>query len=213
MRKQAGQMIFSIFLILLGVVVLLSNLKMLPFEINNNQVFWLIAFGVGGLAFLAAFLSNLREQWWAAIPGFTLLGLAMLVGLPVFWGNSGGALLLGMIGLSFWAIFFVRREFWWAVIPGGVLFTLSGVTLLGESDGMASGGFFFLGLALTFLVVYLLPTREGRNFWAIWPAGVLGLIGALVMTGAAGAARFVWPALLILGGGWLVYRALRPRLQ
>lgn len=208
--KQTGRIIFALFLIAMGLVFLLSNLNLLPFEINNSQVFWFAAFAVGGVAFLAVFASDLRENWWAAIPGFTLLGLGMLVGLPQLWsGDAGGAVFLGMIGLSFWVIYLVRRDYWWAVIPGGALFSLVGVILLSSYDGFASGGFLFLGLAITFLIVYLLPTPEGRMLWAIWPAGVLGVLGALVMTGAEGAAKFVWPALLIVVGGTFIYRALR----
>jgi hypothetical protein len=210
MERQTWRFIFSILLIAMGVVFLLSNLNVLPFAIDNNRIFWLSAFGVGGIAFLAALFSNLRENWWAAIPGFTLLGLAALIGLPVLWGTNGGAFFLCMIGLSFWVIYLIRREFWWSVIPGGALFTLAGVTMLAEADGLASGGFLFLGLGLTFLVVYLMPTIEGRMRWAIWPAGVLGLMGALIMSGAEGLARFVWPAVLIAIGGLLVYRAARP---
>lgn len=209
MEKSVGRVIFSLFLIGLGVVILLSNLNVLPFEIDNNQVFWLAAFAVGGMAFLAVFVSDLRENWWAVIPGFTLLGLGMLIGLPRLWGAFGGAVFLGMIGLSFLVILLVRREQWWAAIPAGSMLTIAGVAALSGADGFLSGGVFFLGLAATFLVVYLMPTPEGRMLWAIWPAGVLGVMGALIMTGASGAAKFVWPAALILVGGWFVFRALR----
>jgi hypothetical protein len=211
MRKQNWQIIFSVLLIAAGIVFLLSNLHILPFEIDNNRVFWLVAFGTGGLAFMAAFFNGMHENWWAAIPGLTLLGLAGLVGLPALANIFGGAFFLGMIGLSFWLIFFIRREFWWAVIPGGVLLTLAGVTLLSDYDGYASGGFFFLGLALTFLVVYLMPTAYGRMRWAIWPAGVLGIMGALIMTGASGVTKFIWPVVLIAIGGVFIYRAFRPK--
>lgn len=214
MGRQAGRIIFSIFLIAMGVLALLSNLKILPFNLEGNQVFWLVAFGGAALAFLAVFLSDIKNNWWAVIPGFTLLGLAALISFGEALGTWGGALFLGMIGLSFWVIFLVKREFWWAVIPGGVLVTLAGVTLFAEQDGMLSGGMFFLGLALTFLLVYLLPVAGGRMTWALWPAGILGLMGALIMSGASGAAQFVWPAALILLGGFLVFRAWRrPREQ
>jgi hypothetical protein len=118
---------------------------------------------------------------------------------------------LGMIGLSFFIIFITgRHERWWAIIPGGVLLTLASVTLVSDQfgDGMAAGGIFFLGLAVTFLVVYLVM----RMKWALWPAGALGLMGSFLMLGAGNLASFVFPALLIIVGGFLVFRATRPRL-
>lgn len=76
-----------------------------------------------------------------------------------------------------------------------------------DHNGMLSGGAFFIGLAITFAVVYLV-TRMG---WAIWPAGALGAMGALLMLGAGGAAAFVWPVVLILAGGWLILKTVRGR--
>jgi hypothetical protein len=211
MEKQAVRIIFSISLIALGVVILLDNLNLLPFDLNSATIFWAAAFAVGGLAFLAAFFSNPREVWWAAIPGFTLLGLAGVIGMPKMWDDLSGGLFLGMIGLSFLVIYLIRRDFWWAVIPGGVLATLAVVALTSSSidEGTASGGLFFLGLAATFLVVYFLPTPEGRMQWALWPAGILGLIGMIVLAGAGGVASYIFPLFLVGVGGFMIFRAMR----
>lgn len=210
MERQAARIIFSIFLIIVGLVFLLNNLNMLPFDINNNTIFWSAAFAVGGLAFMAAFLSNPREVWWAAIPGFTLLGLAGVIALPTMWDESAGGLFLGMIGLSFLVIYFIRRDFWWAVIPGGVLTTLAAVAMISSNvEGMATGGLFFLGLAATFLVVYFLPTPEGRMQWALWPASILGIIGMISLAGAGGIASYIFPLFLLGVGGFMILRAMR----
>lgn len=211
MEKQAARIIFSIFLIVLGLVLVLNNLNLLPFDLNSSTIFWAAAFAVGGLAFVAAFLSNPREVWWAAIPGFTLLGLAGVIAMPSMWDEAAGGLFLGMIGLSFLVIYFIRRDFWWAVIPGGVLSTLAIVALTSASldEGTASGGLFFLGLAATFLVVYFLPTPEGRMHWALWPAGVLGIIGMIILAGAGGIASYIFPLFLLGAGGFMVLRAIR----
>ena len=211
MGKQFGRIIMAIFLILVGVVALLSNLNMLPFDINNNQTFWLAAFGLGGLAFTAVFLSDARENWWAVIPGFTLIGLGLLIGFEPIWNDLGAAVFMGMIGLSFWVIFLTeRKERWWAIIPAGVLTSLAGVIAVssGPDGGVLAGSVLFFGIALTFLVVYAVL----RQSWALWPAGILAILGALVLTGAGGAAAFVWPVLLILGGGWLILRSMRTRI-
>lgn len=213
MKDMLWRVVLAGFLILLGVLILLSNLNILPWDIDALQWFWLLVFGGAGISFLAVFLSN-RENWWAIIPSFTLLGLAILVSdvIPSRYSEVGGAIFLGMIGLSFWVIFILRRNFWWAIIPGGVLTTLALVALAsGALGGMAGGAIFFLGMAITFLVVYWVPTSDGRQLWAIWPAGILGLLGLMLTLGTGGIAQYVFPAALILFGGWLVLRSLGRR--
>lgn len=214
MDRRSVRILVAVFLILMGIVALLDNLHVLALSLYNVQWFWLLIFGLGGLLFLAAFVSNMRDNWWAAIPGCTLIGLAGVIGVPFLQGGLGGGFFLGMIGLSFWIIYFTHREYWWAIIPGGVLLTLALVAgLSDEANGLDMGGLFFLGLALTFLAVYFMPTHEGRMYWAIWPAGVLGVLGAAMTIGSLSLARFAWPLILIVLGGALIYRTTRPRLQ
>jgi hypothetical protein len=103
-------------------------------------------------------------------------------------------------------------ENWWAVIPGGVLLTLAIVAGLSENlEGIETGGVFFLGLGLTFALLALLPTGDGKLTWALIPAVVLFLMGLLITAAAAEFINYVWPAALILGGLYLLYRAFRSR--
>ncbi len=132
----------------------------------------------------------------------------MLIGFGDRLGPWGGAFFLGSIGLAFWVIYFVRRDFWWAVIPGGVLVTLAVVAALGENlPGMATGGIFFLGLALTFALVYLLPVEEGRQRWAAIPALVLGAFGLLLTLSLGGIINYLWAIGLIVAGVYLLTRS------
>lgn len=213
MGRQWLRILFSLFLIGLGALFLLNNLNLLPWDFISEEIFWGAAFGLGGLIFLGVFLNN-RENWWAVIPSFVLLGLALIVSeiIPPALGDLAGGVFLGMIGLAFWVIYFTHRDQWWAVIPGGVLVTLAVVATMPNSfEGLATGGIFFLGLALTFLLVYLLPTPDGRMYWAAWPASILGIMGVMLILGAGDMIRFVWPVALILFGGFIIWRALRPR--
>lgn len=207
MVRQKWNFLVAIFLILFGVVILLNNLKIIPWNINTMQWFWLIVFGGAGILFLAVYLTE-RQNWWAAIPGFTLLGLAVLMSniLPG-GGEAGGGVFLGMIGLSFWLIYIQKRDFWWAIIPGGVLITLAVVSMItGPLGGVASGAAFFIGMGLTFLLVYLLTNNSDRQRWAIWPAGILGGLGLLLSLGASEIGKYLVPIALIFLGGWLVIR-------
>jgi hypothetical protein len=118
--------------------------------------------------------------------------------------DYGGAIFLGGIGLSFFAVYLTDRvERWWALIPGGVLVTLGGMTIAAERFGeFQTAGFFFLGLAATFLLVAVLA---GMN-WAYWPALVLGIMGFLGIASLLDIANYLWAVVLIGAGGFMLIR-------
>ena len=124
MKRSRMPALWGIVLVIVGVLVLLQNFGYLNVL---RGLIWAGAFGLGGLVFLSVFVSE-AERWWAVIPGLTLLGLALLIGLdelfPGLDGDWGGMLFLGMIALSFWLIYVRVRGAWWAIIPAGVLTTL-----------------------------------------------------------------------------------------
>lgn len=206
MRRVEVRIVGGILLIAAGALFLLQNLGVLVI----GAYLWPFLFGAGGLVFLYVFLTN-RDNWWAIIPGFVLLSLAALIALEQFAPEAeetwGGALFLGGIGLAFWVVYFTKREHWWAVIPGGVLLTLALVTGLSSVfKGIEIGGVFFLGLGLTFGLLSLLPTPEGRMKWALIPAGVLLVMGLVITAAATAIFNYLWPAALILAGLALLLR-------
>lgn len=208
MQDRRTSIILGALLVVAGLVFLAQNLGLLG---SMENLIWVVLFGLGGLAFLYVFAAN-REQWWAIIPGFTLLGLAALIGFGESLGALGGAFFLGAIGLAFWVIYALRRDFWWAIIPAGALTTLAVVAAIADTlDGMVVGGLFFLGLAATFALVYLLPNPEGRAKWALIPAGILGVMGLLLILSLGNLFNYVMPAALILFGIVLVGRVLIKR--
>jgi hypothetical protein len=96
------------------------------------------------------------------------------------------------------------------VIPAGVLLTLAVVAGINEvAPRVETGGLFFLGLALTFALVYLLPPPGERMKWALIPAGVLCIVSLIITIATSPVLHLLWPAALILAGGFLVYRAIR----
>lgn len=68
MTNQNRRLLLGGLLILAGILVLLQNLKI--FALDN--LVWGILFAGGGLIFLYFLFEN-RSNWWAAIPGFTLI--------------------------------------------------------------------------------------------------------------------------------------------
>lgn len=211
MRWLESRILWGSLLILAGVLFLLQNLGLLP----AGNLFWMVLIGVGGAIFLSIFIQN-RTNWWALIPGLTLVSIALVIGLGVFAPRLadrwGGSLVLGGIGLSFALIYLVERQHWWAVIPFGVLFTLASMVALEQiNPGLETPGVFFLGLSATFVLVALLPNPQGELRWAWIPAAILLAMGVLFIAAAEEMLAYIWPAVLILAGLFLIYRTFRSR--
>jgi len=199
-------LILGTILIATGVVFLLNNFNVitLDWEILMGPVF-----GLGGLIFLLVFMIN-TDDWWALIPSTALIGLGIIIflGQSDFDADWVGGLFLGMLGVSFWLIYAFHPVHWWAIIPGGSLFTLAAVSVLPYGSAFSEAGF-FLGMALTFGLVYLLPKPNGRIKWALFPAGILLALGMLILLISTHFINFVWPAALLLVGGAMLIHALK----
>jgi hypothetical protein len=203
MKRFDYRILIGAALVLGGILMLLDQTGILR---GATNLFWAAVLAVGAAIFLFWFFSD-RTKWWAAIPGFTLAGLAASTLLVNRMGWSGLAL-LGGIGLGFWAIYFVGRERWWAIIPGGVLLTLGVTSLMSEAYGVVdSGGVFFVGLGITFVLVALLA----RMKWAFIPAAVLLILGFFLGTPFVGILGYIWIGILLLTGALLVFSALRSK--
>jgi hypothetical protein len=208
MKKFDLRILWGGLLILAGCLFLLQEMNLIP---SAWDIVWAVLFGVTGCVFLFAFLTD-RTHWWPLIPGIGLLSLAVLMLVEEFLPGTdwAGAIFLGGIGISFWVVYALNHENWWAVIPGGVLVTLAFVagfdSYLGDDVG---GGIFMLGLGLTFGLVGLLPTTQGRMNWAFIPAAVLLILGLFLITPLMPLFSYIWPVALILLGAFFIVRNLR----
>jgi hypothetical protein len=201
-RRYDPRLWLGILLVLGGLLSLLDAMGLIS---NGGGIFWGLIFGLGGLIFLYMLINN-RENWWAAFPAFTLLGLAASSFLPKSLEAYNGLVFFAGISLGFWWVYFSGTERWWAIIPAGVLLTLGVVSSVDKAtNDLATGGLFFLGLGLTFILVAVLPGGSGRS-WALIPGTVLLLFGALLGTPYRGITDYIWPAVLILLGGYFVLR-------
>jgi len=215
MKRFEVRVIGAILLIAAGVLFLLQNLGV---SLGGLTLLWALLFGAGGMVFVYVFLAD-RANWWALIPGFALLGLAGVMVLnqlaPRLGEIWGGALVLGSIGLAFWVIYLTNRENWWALIPGGVMVTLALVTVVSSVlQGVETGGVFMFGLGLTFGLLSLLRTPEGRMTWALIPAAVFVVIGLVITAATASLLQYLWPAALIVLGLYMIFRIVgSPRGQ
>jgi hypothetical protein len=209
MNRIDYRLVLGSLLIIAGVMALLQNLNILP---DGIDWFWGLLFAAGGLGFIYTWATAQQKNWWAIIPGLVLLAIGVLNFLPNSLEKIGGAIFLGSIGLAFFISYFTDHGRWWAIIPGGVLSTLAVVSALPEMmQGIETGGFFFLGLALTFLLVAVLPNPTKSTNWAYIPALVLFIFGAGLMafSAASTVATLIGPAALLIVGAFLIMRAFR----
>ncbi len=204
MRRIDPRLLIGILLVVGGVLSLLDVQGIIS---NGSGIFWGLIFAAGGAVFLYM-LFNDPNNWWAAFPGFTLLGLALSSFLPDSLEGYAGLAFFAGISFAFWWVYFTDRQRWWAIIPAGVLLTLGVVSALDSISGMESGGSFFIGLGLTFLLVAILPGEVWRS-WAFIPGTILLLFGVILGTPFSGISGYFWPAILIVLGGFLIIRFLR----
>jgi len=210
MKRLDITMIIGIGLIVVGALFMLQTVGVIE---GVLPLLWVLIFAASGGIFLYFFWMK-REQWWALIPGFALIGLGGLIAMSEYGPSEledlAATLFLGSIGLSFLIIYALNKENWWAIIPGGVLMSVAVMVglepLLGDSDLIVS--VFFLGLALTFGVLALIPTPSGRMRWAWIPAGVMFVMSVVFFGVAVAAFKYIWPVAIIVVGLYILYRAL-----
>ena len=139
------------------------------------------------LPFAAAYLTDRVKNWWALIPGGIMLFLALVTLLADTVGGEWiGTVFLFMIGLSFFVVYWSNRTRWWALLVAYIMFVLSIAPVMSSFGGETAayfGTIFLLAIALPFYVVYF---RDGKNWWAISPAGVMTTLAIIATLGIAG---------------------------
>ena len=211
MKAATASIIAGTVLVLAGVLLLLDALRV----VDTAVLVWPFIFGTAGAAFLAVF-SRSRDNWWAAIPGGVLLGLAAVTAATQLWsgaaGDWPGSVFFLFISAGFAAVFLRERAHWWALIPCGVMLTLAAVVALPPAlDGTPTAAVLFLGLAATFAALTLTP---GRMKWPLIPAAVLAVLGlsfAVQSTVTFRTMEYLTAAIPLLAGLCLLYYAFHSR--
>jgi hypothetical protein len=132
-----------------------------------------------GIPFLAAFLLDIRKNWWALIPTFIMGSLAVFMlyvdRLPGEW--SAAFLLIGF-GIPFLVAFLADRKRWWGLIVSFVFCVTGLIPLLANSlQGQYMGAYVNVVIGIPFLAAYLLSRKA---WWAIIPGGIMVSIGVMI---------------------------------
>ncbi len=213
--KKNFRIIVGLGLIVSGASFLLQTLGVVE---NALSLLWVVLFAAGGVTFLYFYNLN-REQWWAAILGFAMLGISALIAVaeygPSGWKDMAVGIFMLSIGLSFLFVYLRNREMWWSIIPMGFGTTIGIMsileTLLGEGD--VTGAVFFLGGALTFGLLGFVPASKGSMSWAFIPAVVMLIVGVVILAAEYEASQIVGAAALVMVGLILILRTFTRRGQ
>lgn len=212
MKQNSWRVILGIVLVVFGALALFQTFTGASYEGAGWGMFMAMLFGAVGAGFVVTFTQDRRANWWAVIPGFTLIGLGLLIALAVLNFKPDEllpAVFMGSIAASFWVIYFNDRSKWWAIIPGGAVASIAVLILMNDS-GSWPAVILFGGLAATFGMVAILagPDEKSRS-WAWYPAVSLAVLTLIVGTTAGPLPGIIWPIVLICAGlllvGWTLY--------
>jgi hypothetical protein len=126
------------------------------------------------IPFIVAFFTNMRGNWWALIPAFSLLMLSAIV----YFADTAaeewvGALFLYGVGVPFLLVYLFNRNRRWALIPGLILVGIGTLALVSALNTYANIVVTFL-IAAVFFYVYF---SRRTSWWALIPAGLMASIG------------------------------------
>jgi hypothetical protein len=127
----------------IALLVVLIDLNILRDEGIAFYVLLVIA-----LPFLGVFYRD-RSLWWALIPAYVLLVVAVmigLIGLGVLDDLLVPAYIMFAIAIPFFVVYARDRKLWWALIPGGVL------AVVGFSFLVAEAAFEYIGALVLILI-------------------------------------------------------------
>ena len=203
MKPVNWRIIVGLIILVIGGLALMQSLNILQIGVSFWDILLPASFLAGGLVFLYVLITS-RSNWWAAIPGFTLVGLGAMLGINEIPGLEeagwSAGVFLGFIAIGFLVIYLIDRAHWWAIIPAGALLSVGLLVVFGGVY------FLFLGLAATFALIALLPT--GNKVWPWIPAAVLGVMGITFLFAEKQTVGYVFPSLIIAGGLFLIIYSL-----
>jgi len=144
-RSDWGMLLTAYILWTITGLIALVTLDVLWDDIIAFYVLFAIA-----IPFLVVYLRD-RKQWWALIPAYVLVAVALMIGLTgagILSDLLVPAYVMFAIALPFYFVFALNRSQWWALIPAGIM------TVIGFSF-FAAEGFFIYGAAAVLIIVGL----------------------------------------------------------
>jgi len=195
-----------------GVMLFLTVITLLVDYTSGDEWVGALFLFMIALSFLFVYLNN-RTRTWALIVTYVMfvLGIAPLLSMGGRDAAYFGSVFMFAVALPFFFLYFRAAQNWWAIIPAGimtvlgVIVTLAIAGLINDNTGGAFVSAFLMGgFAITFAILWLRHNKP----WAKTVSIILAAL-AVVSVFFVSSYEIVWPIVLILGGAYLFYTALR----
>ncbi|HEY46344.1 MAG: hypothetical protein AMJ88_13990 [Anaerolineae bacterium SM23_ 63] len=195
-----------------ALLILFGGLLLVETFIDLSAWVWIGALTIAGLGVYAVYATD-RSERWLLVLSYTMLAIALMVALitlDVLQDSFVATYVLTAIALPFLYVYLSDRTHWWAIIPAYILLAIGvmvGLIEGGILDDNLVATYVLLSVAIPFFVIY---ARDRKQWWALIPGGITGLIG-LALFVAEAAAEYIVPAVLIIVGAWVLIRQFTRR--
>lgn len=152
-------------------------------DVVNDDIIAVAILPLIALPFLFVYFKD-RKKWWALIPAYFLLLIALVLLFTEVLGLGDefiALILMPGFAVPFLFVYFMNKERWWALIPAYVFLLIGALITLDEffviGDKFIAPGILG-GIGLPFLYVYF---RNRENWWALIPAYALLALGTMIL--------------------------------
>jgi hypothetical protein len=191
-----------------GLLILLGAISLVETFADLGAWVWVATLIVAGLA-VYGFYAMDRSEKWMLIVSYALLVIAIMVAsitLGVLRDEGVATYVLTAIAAPFlFAFLRSDRTKWGLLIPAyillavGVMVGLIGLRVL---DNLLIPAYVLFAVSIPFFVVY---ARNTKQWWPLIPGGITALVGLSFLIAEA-TVQYVVPAVLIIGGIWVLAR-------
>ncbi len=213
MKSKLPGLIAGLCLITVGALVMLHNYYII--DLRAEYVIAAIFFVVG-ICFFFKYLVD-RDQLWAMILGTILIfvSFAIYVG-NTYWIDDAyiGVAVLYLAGMAFLIGYLNKPNVWGVLIPAGGCFSVGTLVLYEETRLLPyfveTPTILFIGMFLTFGLLFIMRTETRKTGWAIFPALGCLFVAAIIEFShyAYFFQDFVFPTILIVVGGFIVFKSM-----
>lgn len=195
-----------------GVMLFLTVITLLVDYTSADEWIGALFLFMIAASFFVVYMTN-RTRTWALIVAYItfVLSLAPLMSMGGRNAEYFGGVFMFAVALPFFYLYFRSARNWWAIIPAGVMTVLGVIVtvaiagLLNDNTGGAFVSAFLMGgLAIIFAVLWLRHDKPWAKIVCLVLAALAVVSGLFINT-----YDIVWPIIIILGGVYLLYTALR----